>query len=126
MWHQGCFLRRRANLGGIMSSLQEMTLKQFMKAVGKKTLQQYSDLTGIEKTRIFRLLNGAEMKLGEFEVLQSFLNQNHQEVKDWKKLLSEAEIAQQFQKDQAKMEASILIERSERLKEYLTNQKMAA
>lgn len=45
---------------------QESILQQYMKLTGNVTLKSISNDTGLQMTRIFRLLNGAEMKLNEY------------------------------------------------------------
>lgn len=102
-----------------MDSLQKKTLEQFMKIMGKKTFQQYADITGIEKTRIFRLVNGAEMKLKEFEVFQAVINRNQKNGEDWKRVLSEVELNRACEGDALKREVSLMLERNERLKHLL-------
>ena len=48
--------------------LQKTILNQYMLLNNKPTLKRISEDTGIQLTRIFRLLNGSTMKLKEFEV----------------------------------------------------------
>jgi hypothetical protein len=47
--------------------LQDKVLKEFQNAYGKRSYQEYADILGMDKTRIFRLFNGFEMKLQEYE-----------------------------------------------------------
>jgi hypothetical protein len=54
-------------------TLQQSILKQFKERYPKLTLKRGSELTGINSSRLFRLLNGSEMKLGEYEILQNLL-----------------------------------------------------
>ena len=49
--------------------LQDFCLKKFKQFYAKKTLVELEAITGIQKTRMFRLLNGAPMKLAEYEIL---------------------------------------------------------
>ena len=48
--------------------IQESILRQYMRRTGNVTLKSISNDTGLQVTRIFRLLNGAEMKLNEYRV----------------------------------------------------------
>jgi predicted transcriptional regulator len=63
--------------------LQNNTLKKFLTKYPKHSLADLSKLTGINKSRLFRIINGHEMKLREFESIQSHLKddsslpQNH-------------------------------------------------
>ncbi len=61
-------------------SLQHKTIQRYRLFYPQETLRQMSERTGIQITRVFRLLNGKPMKLGEFEAfegaVQSKLNEN--------------------------------------------------
>jgi hypothetical protein len=48
-------------------SLQSRVLKEYRQQYPLHTLREISALTGIQLTRVFRLMNGAAMKLEEFE-----------------------------------------------------------
>lgn len=50
--------------------LQKKILKQYMQLKSKPTLKEVANDTGIQLTRVFRLLNGAPMKLEEFQIFQ--------------------------------------------------------
>jgi hypothetical protein len=47
--------------------LQKELLEDFKSKFGNKTLKQFADLTGIERTRVFRIFNGQEMRIGEWD-----------------------------------------------------------
>ena len=47
---------------------QESILLQYTRLTGNVTLRSISNDTGLQITRIFRLLNGAEMKLNEYRI----------------------------------------------------------
>lgn len=47
--------------------LQEKILREFQQAFPGETLRNISHLTGIQLTRVFRLMNGSAMKLDEYE-----------------------------------------------------------
>ena len=48
--------------------LQDTILKQYMLLNQDPTLKKISMDTGIQQTRVFRLLNGSTMKLSEYEI----------------------------------------------------------
>lgn len=54
-------------------SVQVLILKLFKEAYPNAKLKDISDKTGIQITRVFRLMNGAEMKVSELESFQSLL-----------------------------------------------------
>lgn len=47
--------------------LQKTILNQYMLLNGKPTLKKISEDTGIQLTRVFRLFNGSQMKLDEYQ-----------------------------------------------------------
>ena len=57
-------------------SLQVWIIDKYIRSTGFKTLKEISTDTGIQLTRVFRILHGKEMKLKEFEIFQkkSFFN----------------------------------------------------
>lgn len=55
-------------------SVQKIVLKQFHESYPNAKLREISDKTGIQITRVFRILNGAEMKVSELESFQSISN----------------------------------------------------
>ena len=56
-----------------ITELQKKTMDNFLQVAGEMTLSEYGELLGIERTRLFRLLHGAEMKMWEFEKIQIYL-----------------------------------------------------
>lgn len=52
---------------------QESILKQYRRAFPDRTLKSISLDTGIQMTRVFRLFNGSEMKLKEYEAFERSL-----------------------------------------------------
>jgi hypothetical protein len=56
-------------------SLQKSIIKQYKEIYPKDKLKDISHKTGIQITRIFRILNGSEMKLREYEVFEQIVNQ---------------------------------------------------
>lgn len=61
--------------GGIMN-LQTSIIKQYLLLNGDQTLRAISAQTGIQQTRVFRLLNGSEMKLAEYEIFHQQINKH--------------------------------------------------
>jgi hypothetical protein len=51
-------------------SLQNKTIQRYRLLFPQETLREVSSRTGIQITRVFRLLNGKPMKLGEFEAFE--------------------------------------------------------
>ena len=51
--------------------LQKEVLTQYMQLNQLPTLKYISGDTGIQLTRVFRILHGAEMKLKEFEIFRN-------------------------------------------------------
>ena len=56
--------------------LQDTTLKIYKEKFPNDKLREISEKTGIQITRVFRILNGSEMKLKEFEAFQNVLKEN--------------------------------------------------
>ena len=61
-------------------NLQEEILNQFDRHFPNATLKQVSKKTGIQITRVFRIINGYEMKISEYEkfynALSAYENKN--------------------------------------------------
>lgn len=54
-------------------SLQSNILKEYRSLFPSDTLREISEKSGIQLTRIFRLLNGSPMKLAEYEVFHEII-----------------------------------------------------
>ena len=54
--------------------LQKQVLDQYLELFGRPTLKEISNATGIQLTRVFRILNGRPMKLFEYEIFESLVN----------------------------------------------------
>lgn len=54
--------------------LQKVILDQFVSKFKNPTYKEMVSLTGIEQTRLFRIKNGAEMKVSELEVFLDALS----------------------------------------------------
>ena len=59
-------------------SLQSRILKEYRQQFPHHTLREISALTGIQLTRVFRLMNGAAMKLEEYELLSEVIGEKNQ------------------------------------------------
>jgi hypothetical protein len=51
-------------------SLQQNVIKNYRTKFPEHTLKEVSERTGIQITRVFRIFNGSEMKLKEYESFQ--------------------------------------------------------
>jgi hypothetical protein len=58
----------------MMKSLQSEIISQYKVKYPKHTLKEISKATGIQNTRVFRIMNGSEMKLSEYESLKECIN----------------------------------------------------
>lgn len=54
-------------------SLQANILKDYRALYPQDTLREISERTGIQLTRVFRLLNGSPMKLAEYELFYDLI-----------------------------------------------------
>lgn len=68
--------------------LQEIILKKYEDVYGKKTLKFVSENTGIQISRVFRIMNGASMKLKEYEAFRSAVHRE-QGTRDNVQMLAE-------------------------------------
>ncbi len=59
-------------------SLQSSILHRYRLAFPDEPLRETSEKTGIQLTRVFRIINGSEMKLKEFEAFENALLNNSQ------------------------------------------------
>ncbi|PIP95831.1 MAG: hypothetical protein COW00_07895 [Bdellovibrio sp. CG12_big_fil_rev_8_21_14_0_65_39_13] len=55
--------------------IQKETIQEFLKLYDKPTLNQIFKMTGIQKTRFFRISNGMEMRLAEYVILKNLIDQ---------------------------------------------------
>ena len=58
-------------------NLQEITIKRYFDHNPNHSLREISSNTNIQITRVFRLLNGAQMKLSEYEAIENVLNKKN-------------------------------------------------
>lgn len=57
-------------------TLQQRTLRQYMELKNQPGLRVIAQETGIQQTRVFRLLNGSRMRLDEWEIFNSIVEEN--------------------------------------------------
>lgn len=55
-------------------TLQQRTLRQYMQLRNQPALREISTETGIQQTRVFRLLNGSRMRLDEWEIFNTIVS----------------------------------------------------
>lgn len=60
--------------GGHMTK-QEMIIQKYRDCYPNETMKMISNRTGIQLTRVFRILNGKPMKVSEFEVFEKAINE---------------------------------------------------
>ncbi|MBH48888.1 MAG: hypothetical protein CME71_12040 [Halobacteriovorax sp.] len=54
-------------------TLQERTLRQYMELRSQPCLREIAKETGIQQTRVFRILNGSKMRLDEWEIFNQIV-----------------------------------------------------
>ena len=55
-------------------NLQKNILITYKNLFPNETLKETSSKTGIQQTRVFRIFNGSEMKLSEFEIFEEIIS----------------------------------------------------
>jgi signal recognition particle GTPase len=63
---------------GVCMNMQKNVIKRFKSKYPDLTLKETSSLTGIQMTRIFRIFNGHEMKVSEYEKFQEVIHQSEE------------------------------------------------
>lgn len=58
-------------------NLQNEIIAKYQKQYPDTTLKDLSRKTGIQVTRVFRIMNGYDMKLSEYEKFHKLINQSH-------------------------------------------------
>lgn len=56
-----------------MNTMQRDTLRLYQKKFPQDTFQDVARKTNIQVTRVFRLFNGLEMKIGEYQKFQDLI-----------------------------------------------------
>lgn len=59
--------------------LQNSVIQNYFQICGKKSLRMMAEDTGIQLTRLFRILNGWEMKLSEYERFKTSIKRYNQD-----------------------------------------------
>lgn len=72
-WHL-LYLSVKLNWEKKMQSLQKSIINQYQLKYPKHTLKQISSTTGIQITRVFRILNGYDMKLSEYQLFEEAIH----------------------------------------------------
>ena len=75
-----------------MVNLQKLILKKYNLVHNHPTLRFISEDTGIQITRVFRIINGHEMKLSEYERFQSSIDNSLQKCNQGNDLYNMAEL----------------------------------
>jgi hypothetical protein len=111
-----------------MKKLEEETLNSFLEAAGKKTITEYGRISGIERTRFFRLIHGADMKVKELISLQLYVKEQNGTAVNWSEVLNTFELKKQCRNQSiGETEGILQFERNKRLKELVSKtSKLAA
>lgn len=64
-----------------MNDLQSAIIRQYKKTYPQDKLKHISAKTNIQITRVFRILNGSEMKISEYESFLNCFEKNHRHLK---------------------------------------------
>lgn len=59
-----------------MKDLQLQIINQYKSNFPKHTLKDISNATNIQNTRVFRIMNGSEMKISEYDSFQKCINKS--------------------------------------------------
>jgi len=81
---------------------QQILLKRFKRLFPTHSYKEISMLTGIQITRVFRLFNGAEMKISEYRAFENLLSFDRQSL--WIKKISKMDFDILSSKDQDEIE----------------------
>ena len=105
-----------------MKDLEQQTLNSFLKVAGKKTITEYSEISGIERTRFFRLIHGAEMKVKEFVSLQSYIRAESGAGVNWERVLEDLSLKNNAgTRLEGASDGLLLFERTRRLETIINN-----
>ena len=58
---------------------QKIILSEFKKVFGNQSYRSISKITGIQNTRVFRIFNGSEMRIGEAEIFLDLISKKNTE-----------------------------------------------
>jgi predicted transcriptional regulator len=107
--------------GGSMN-IQREVLEHFKGTFGERSYSEYSKIVGIERTRVFRLFQGADMKVSELEKFQTVLHTESSGKSGWFKAMTEFD---RVADKKIKKEQQALIERKLHLKAVLEQAKLS-
>ena len=110
-----------------MKKIEQETLNSFLEEAGKLTISDYGRISGIERTRFFRLIHGADMKVKEFISLQQFIKQKRGVSVNWSNVLGDFELRRQSAAESSgETEGILQFERTKRLRELVNSTKVKA
>lgn len=72
--------------------LQNKILKNYKELNQSPTLKQMAQDTGINQTRIFRIINGSPMKLSEYEIFERRVKERSGQNNDLRELITKLEV----------------------------------
>lgn len=64
-----------------MNTLEKEVIRRYRQVFPKDTLKSISEKTGIQITRVFRIMNGKPMKVRELEIFERILKSQCRETK---------------------------------------------
>ena len=73
-------------------SLQKLVTKRYMSLHNHPTLRSISKDTGVQITRTFRILNGASMKLSEYEIFKTKIREKMESLGKLETLVEECSL----------------------------------
>ena len=73
-------------------SLQKLVTKRYMSLHNYPTLRSISKDTGVQITRTFRILNGASMKLSEYEIFKTKIREKMESLGKLETLVEECSL----------------------------------
>lgn len=99
---------------------QESLIEHFMDVFNKPTLREMSSITGIQLTRVFRLVNGSSMRLSEYMMIKEAIDRQTGSSSEINQL------ARQLQQQMDKSRVERLMKRIHREMAYEKLQNMSA
>jgi hypothetical protein len=70
-----------------MNHLQQKLISTYKEIFPKDTYKDISNKTRIQQTRVFRIFNGSEMKLSEYEVIEGVTKDTKPSLFDLRKVI---------------------------------------
>jgi hypothetical protein len=99
-------------------NLQKKTIQRYKQFFPNETLRETSARTGIQITRVFRLLNGKAMKVGELEAFERAIAYRIAEKPAYAALSSSIETASTLLTDEELRKLAEYVQRKLALKNY--------